>query len=230
MTTLLKQAGNPIESPKHSFGIYNVFVINIVRRKDRKEAIEKQLKKMNINYHIYWGWDAKELGEELTNQEIDFFYEKKFYSWLKTDNIILGRKGCMLSHLKILKYALNKGLHNIMVIEDDANFINHYIPTIPKDAMMLYLGGKVEGKKPITNRDWILIKQFKLWELTAYIIPTNHNIWCIYSQLTKKGLCPRVIDGMYCTRVQKKYPCYLLNKEIVSQNRKLKSDVTFINI
>ena len=229
ITIISKQGENPMKLLTHSFGVYNVFVINIKRREDRKISIENQLKKMGIDFKIYYGWDSKLIGEEITNQEIDYFYDKPFYSWLKTENIILGRKGCMLSHLKILRYALKKGLKNIMVIEDDAIFINHYLPPIPNNALLLYLGGKIQGKKPITNRDWILIDSFKLWELTAYIIPTNYNIHRIYSELVRKGLCPRVIDGMYCSRIQKKYPCYLLNKEIVKQNRSFDSDVTFIN-
>tara|TARA_R100000541_G_scaffold58850_1_gene70858 strand:+ start:391 stop:1155 length:765 start_codon:yes stop_codon:yes gene_type:complete len=232
INSIPKLENNPIESSRHSFGIYNIFVINLKRRPERLLNIEKQFNKLNIKYKIFWGWDAKTLGDDLTDQELKLYYDNPWYSWTKDKDKILGRKGCTLSHIKCLNYAILCKLDNILIIEDDVEFKTDLIPKIPDDAVLAYLGGYIINKKKInleTKDDWILINNFLVYENTAIIIPTYEKICKVYNLVAKKGLCPRTIDGLFVNRVQKTEKCYILNKKICKQNRKkFESDITFM--
>ena len=214
----------------HSIGIYNIFIINLKRNENRKQHIVKQLEKFNIKYKIYWGWDAKTLGVELTDQELEFYYNQKFNNWTKNKELILGRKGATLSHLKLLKYAITKDLDNILVIEDDTIFNTNLIPKLPIDADLVYLGGTSRIKSKIvkhsTNKDWILIKDFKVLETHAIIYPNKNSMLNIYNKLLINS--PTVYDAMLSTKIQKHFNCYILNKKIAHQDRyNFKSDLSY---
>ena len=71
-----------------------VFYINLEHRKDRKKQIESELNKMNLNYERY--------------------------NAIKKEK---GYLGCSLSHLNILKEAKRRNLKNVLIFEDDFQFI-----------------------------------------------------------------------------------------------------------
>lgn len=73
----------------------NVFYINLNSRPDRKQHIENQMKLLN--------WKAK-----------------RFPAILHKDGAI----GCALSHLALIRYAKNNNLDHILILEDDATFLN----------------------------------------------------------------------------------------------------------
>jgi glycosyl transferase family 25 len=75
--------------------ITNIYYINLDRRIDRKMHIETQLKLLN--------WKATRFPAILHS---------------------FGALGCSLSHLAMLKYAKNKNLDHILILEDDVSFLN----------------------------------------------------------------------------------------------------------
>lgn len=208
---------------------YNIFLINLKRRPDRLEHARTQLKQFDLDYEVWGAWDASTIDEKVTDQEIEIMCSKPFYSWSKKENLITGRKGCMLSHLKLLEYAFRKRLRQLLVFEDDLVLTSSYIPPPPGDAVMCFLGGKIEGKLPEGTEEWIRIKNFKVWELHSYMVIGHHNIWRCFRAMTDPNLCPRAIDAMVVKRIQPKLPCYVLRNQICKQNREIKSDVTFID-
>jgi GR25 family glycosyltransferase involved in LPS biosynthesis len=75
--------------------IDKIIYINLERRKDRKEQIEKQLDEFKLSYERFEAIDNKEQGT----------------------------LGCGYSHLNVLKLAKERGYKNILILEDDFEFL-----------------------------------------------------------------------------------------------------------
>ncbi len=80
----------------------SIYIVNLIERKDRRDQIVKELEKINI----YLTPGKVELFSAVKPTEAKGFETS-------------GTRGCFLSHLEILKIAQEKGLSNILVIEDD---------------------------------------------------------------------------------------------------------------
>jgi glycosyl transferase family 25 len=82
----------------------DVFVINLELRTDRRAAMRKQLSQI--------GWRAT------------------FFPAIRPDNAAgfpsVGARGCFLSHLAVLKNALQAGLPQLVILEDDLNFADDF--------------------------------------------------------------------------------------------------------
>ena len=78
-----------------SHNIDKIFYINLDKRTDRKEEIENELQRMGLT--------------------------AERYSAIYTPNS--GIVGCGYSHLNVLKLAKEKGYKNVLVLEDDFEFI-----------------------------------------------------------------------------------------------------------
>jgi glycosyl transferase family 25 len=75
--------------------ITNAFYINLEKRTDRKENVEKELDKIGI--------------------------KASRFNAIKMEN---GAIGCSMSHLKILQEAYDNKLDHILIVEDDITFLN----------------------------------------------------------------------------------------------------------
>jgi GR25 family glycosyltransferase involved in LPS biosynthesis len=120
----------------------NTFVLNLDRRPDRLELVNKQLSKHNINYIRVSAIDGKLL--ENVNPKIGNGWNH------------VGVAGCLLSHRKILDIAISRDLENYLVVEDDTilddNFqnIHFYLKQLPLDWDVVYIGGLHLGPlKPV---------------------------------------------------------------------------------
>ncbi len=78
------------------------YVINLSERKDRRKAIVGELTRA---------------GMPLCEGRVEMFAAVKPKDRLGFPNI--GARGCFLSHLGILHLALNRGLPNVLIVEDD---------------------------------------------------------------------------------------------------------------
>jgi len=76
--------------------IKNIFYINLEHRRDRKEHIENQLKRVGL-----------------------FNFER--FNAVKLSD---GRIGCSMSHLQCLKLAKERNYDHLMICEDDTTFLN----------------------------------------------------------------------------------------------------------
>lgn len=77
-----------------SHNIDKIYYVNLDKRTDRKEQIEKELNDYGLNYERFSAIEYKEFGAY----------------------------GCALSHLAILKEAKQKGYKNVWILEDDFTF------------------------------------------------------------------------------------------------------------
>ena len=136
------------------------YVINLAHRTDRLLKMEKQLKRVGIdNYEIF-----KAIQPTL---EDVYEWNPKFIipvpQWLSSgktdiDKYRIGSLGCLKSHLEVIKDAISKGYENIMILEDDTEFLfdmkfkdalrylkPHTDKVIDNDYGILYLSGNHNG-------------------------------------------------------------------------------------
>lgn len=108
-----------------------VYVINLPRRKDRRETIANAWERTGVPLPLrfFSGCDGR-----------DFEPPK---SW----DVGKGAFGCYLSHTSILIEAVRTGLENVLILEDDACFADDFadrlgavLADLPRDYDQLYLG------------------------------------------------------------------------------------------
>lgn len=87
--------------------IQNVFYINLEHRKDRKEHVENELKKISL------------VGQR--------------FNAIKTKN---GAIGCSMSHLRLLQDAVKNNLSHIVILEDDITFLDPNLFTQNLDSFL----------------------------------------------------------------------------------------------
>jgi glycosyl transferase family 25 len=171
--------------------IDKIFYINLDSRKDRKEEILYQFKRMNIP-------------------------EEKIHRF-PAISARPGAIGCALSHLNLLMFIKQKGYTNTIIFEDDFDFIvtpdelnqnlNDFFTTIPKYdvAMLSYnLHGKGEFNKVCgraldvqTTSGYMIHKDFldKLINLykktTPLLIKTNATVERYVCDQSWKSLQPQ---------------------------------------
>jgi GR25 family glycosyltransferase involved in LPS biosynthesis len=109
-----------------------IFYINLSHRADRNALILSQLKKLGV----------KEEKIERIEGEHD---------------VLNGHRGCALSHIKALKLAQERGLKEVLILEDDAFFLadNDEIETHLgyfydriKTFDIFFLGGRIKKSEP----------------------------------------------------------------------------------
>ena len=84
----------------------NVWVINLERRKDRWELVNKRLRALGLNPRKWIATDA---------QDPSF---NKLYEKLKTTRL-KGEVACYMSHLKLWKHLQKLGVKDALIFEDD---------------------------------------------------------------------------------------------------------------
>jgi Mrp family chromosome partitioning ATPase/capsular polysaccharide biosynthesis protein len=86
-----------------------IFIINLPERKDRREAITRELRRQ---------------GLEVDGRRVCFFAANRPET---PENFpSLGARGCYLSHLNVLRRARDEGVQRLLVLEDDVQF--HRMP------------------------------------------------------------------------------------------------------
>ena len=136
----------------------------------REDLIKCPLKlnKFVISLDNETGKDRRETGYDDTyhwwrgvNGKVDLTYESEscqkmisYHNILKTPQH-LGKTGCFLSHLTLLKHIVEHKINNVLIVEDDALKMRDLPNELPQDSIT-YLGGFI-GNKKITSKQKISI-------------------------------------------------------------------------
>ncbi len=167
--------------------VYDIYCINVDKRKDRRLRMQRQAKRRKFAVKF---WKVK----------------------LNKDPI----KGCLQSHLQIIQNAKRRKLPSILILEDDAKLTTKrlYIPTVPKNWDMLYLGGNVQ--KIIDDDEFNDEKYWKratILTTHAYIIRDS-----IYDEVIK-GLqnYSGPIDVFYAEEIHPRKKCCIVIPSIFTQ-------------
>ena len=151
--------------------IQNAFYINLSSRTDRKEHVEKEMRKMGINAERF---DA-----------------------IKLPN---GAIGCSMSHLKCLTIAKEKNWTHLLIMEDDITFtnpelfksqLNKFLKRQPSWDVVLFAGN---NRPPYIKIDDYCAKVKRCQTTTGYLVQNHyydtliHNIRVGMNLLMKNPL------------------------------------------
>ena len=194
-----------------------IFIINLPYRTDRKEHMINEMKKQNISNYEFFSAIKPTLNEVNDWNSNYCKHVKKDVHPLKFDNYRIGCLGCLKSHVEVIKLALTRNYQNILILEDDTEFINDfsklydYSQQIDNNYDMLYLCGSHLGKK--TNISPNIQKVIGTYTTGSYCI----------SEKVMKYLIDNIngydkeIDGFYAKEIQHLFNCYCVLPHITKQ-------------
>ena len=159
-----------------------IICINLDRRPDRWAEMQIQFSKNNIEAMRFSAIDGNPMGWKSDN------FEGKQISFE-------GAMGCIASHVAIYKMAKANNWKNVLIIEDDCDFIddltikfNNSIKTLHDDWDLLYFGGVHEtrgGKFKPEKFNKYFVKAKRIITTTCYAV--NHSCYdLILDTVTKK--------------------------------------------
>jgi len=210
---------------------FEIFYVNLARRPERRRAIEQQLSRLGLleQAHYIQAIDGQTLPETPELEE----RIRRFKTMARRRERILGRIGCLESHLNILRRAVRLGLDRILVIEDDCVFkpdiTRKWEFTPPPNAKIIYFGGLFWKQQPepnIQTGEWVSINRqhLKLATTICYAIIGQDNIREIYETVSQAR--PSAIDLLYINHIQNKGHCYVINPVACYQSDQFVSDVS----
>jgi hypothetical protein len=160
-------------------------VINLKTRNDKKIYMEQQLKGRGFEY--------------------DFFYADKHED---------PKRGCLESHITVIKKALEKGVTHLLILEDDCKFIKGFsvMEEPPKDWDMLYLGGTVYR---ILDRKYKGYAKVQAWTTHGYIINMQNRE--LVNSILVAWDYEGEIDRYYLEKIHPKFNAYVCDPMIAIQ-------------
>lgn len=179
-----------------------IVVINLEKRKDRREQVTEELQKHLISAYIATGYNGPDI-------------------FPCVDKKHAAQMGCMMSHLECIRYAKSKHLESILILEDDVEFhpdlqllFSEAIDELPKDWGLLYLGGNTnrdpKALVPVTDK---ISKVNYLLCLHAYAVHRSaYDLILNYSEISKN----RIID-VVMVELQPVIPTYKIEPSVAWQ-------------
>lgn len=132
--------------------------------------------------------------------------------------------GCFRSHINAIRYAQNRNLSSVLILEDDILIRDNIreLATIPFPCDgkwdILYLGGILTRYDGIDNsRKWV---KGTIWCNHAYLVKQHMYLPILEFVDTFPDLADleqRNIDYMYTEYIQPKYECWLANEQYIIQ-------------
>ncbi|MDD3448826.1 MAG: glycosyltransferase family 25 protein [Gammaproteobacteria bacterium] len=94
----------------------HVFVINLMRREDRRQGMMQQLDHLDLDFEFVPAVDGANLGRD---DMVQYRLSKSAIA-LREGGMHQNEIACLLSHMKVYKMILEKNLPYALVLEDDA--------------------------------------------------------------------------------------------------------------
>jgi glycosyl transferase, family 25 len=150
----------------------SVYIINLPSRTDRRLEMEDQFSK---------------IGVQIDGKRVRFFPAIRPDG--PADFPTLGTRGCFMSHLAALTHARDRGVGNVLLLEDDCNFVGNFNRriailhgTLPKSAWSFFYGGALNTIEPnrlqngwldsaqaVVGAHFLAVNNTVLPELVAYL-------------------------------------------------------------
>ncbi|NXO39219.1 GT252 galactosyltransferase, partial [Locustella ochotensis] len=161
-----------------SFSSTQIFMINLKRRKDRRDRMLRTLYEQEIAVKVVEAVDGKALNtSQLKALSIEMLpgYRDPYSSRPLTR----GEIGCFLSHYYIWKEVVSRGLEKTLVIEDDVRFEHQFKRKLVKlmddieqaqlDWELIYIGRKrmqvQEPERAVPNVRNLVEADYSYWTL-----------------------------------------------------------------
>jgi GR25 family glycosyltransferase involved in LPS biosynthesis len=223
-STLPKCPRSIEKDPSSPVRLYDrIYIINLETRTDRYRHMKGELDRLELNNYQFFP------AVKPTREEVEQWHPKfcQYMSGRLGNRFAayqIGALGCLMSHLAIMREALEKGYERILILEDDTKFartieeLRDHLPEIGNAFDMLYL---TVNNYRIANR---LTEHFfrvrKGLTTSAYIITRK-----LMEEVVKQLLnYPKEIDVFYTEKIQPAYRC-LVHKPYITGQIASRSDI-----
>ncbi|XP_058805518.1 glycosyltransferase 25 family member [Phymastichus coffea] len=177
---------------KDKLGFSNVYMINLVRRPERRRRMLTCFNELGISVEIVDAVDGRTLNESLLNAwniKMMPSYEDPYHKRPMT----MGEVGCFLSHYIVWNRIVEDEHSNALVLEDDVRFepyfrqkVQYILQELEKfqsDYDLVYVGRKRMQKDSETRV-----------EGSKYLVYAGYSYWTVGYLLSAKG-AKKLIDA-----------------------------------
>jgi len=196
-----------------------IICINLDRRSDRWMEVQQQFKKAGISVERYSAIDGNPMS---------WNHVRNKANPLGTEDIkFRGVAGCMASHVNIWKMAKEKGWKNVLIVEDDCDFVHEVqerfterINQVPLNWDLLYLGGIHETRGGLYIPDKIsqhIVKAKRMITTTCYAIKDTCYDLAINTVLADEPWFHTAVDGYLGAYVQSECNTYAFQPPLAWQ-------------
>lgn len=172
--------------------IDKIFCINLNCRFDRKQRCEEIFKKYDLRAEFFPAIDGKNLN-------------------IKT-KIKSGHVGCCLSHREIYRKFSNSNWNNILILEDDVEFVEDFVDLfdlyyreVPNDWHLLYFGGNHNNTTKNMISDHIH-KLHNTYTTHCYLL-NRKAIPFLLTEFDDCNIYTQEVD-VHLSNIQKRISCY----------------------
>lgn len=174
------------ERKPDKLGFDQVYVINLVRRPERRIKMIATLKELSIDAYFLDAVDGKSLNESYLKQ-LGVKQLPGYADPYHGRDMTMGEIGCFLSHYLIWKDIKENGYKRIIVFEDDVRFEPFFRQKLDK---VVY-----EADYVVEDWDLIYIGRKRLYrepepevEGTSMLIWPNYSYWTLSYMITYNGV------------------------------------------
>lgn len=198
--------------------IDKIFIINLEKRTDRKEEMMKEMEKHNIQNYEFYNADRPSIQDIIQwNNNYCNHVKTSFRNAQKFLMYQIGSLGCLKSHLGVCKLALERKYKNVLILEDDTQFIHNldmlaeFSSQINNEYDMLYLCGSHNGVRETVSKN--IVKTAKTHTTGSYLITENAMKYLVdnIQSYTKE------IDVYYADEIQSRFSCFCALPHITKQ-------------
>lgn len=193
-----------------------IFFINMNHRKDRLESVTTEFEKQNIDADRYPGCKVyiEDLHPSTYNQLVSPHGTKAKY--------IESAIGCKTSQYNIIRLAKERGYKNVLIFEDDIQFVfdkettaetlKGALSELPEDYDLLYFSGN--HLHPLQDVGKKFLKRTS-GTLTCHAYCINSKIFdFLLDDMMRVGI---EIDNYYINKIQSRGNCYVVQPGLVTQ-------------
>lgn len=185
-----------------------IYFINLDRDYTRRERCEKLFRDLDIQVERFAGIDVQKEKEKCN------YYNNIIFS----DTLKESELGCLLSHISIIKNAINKGYKSIIIFEDDIEFCQNFIEQfenyyrqLPDDWCLLYFSGNHLETPHLLSNNIMRVKK----TLTTHSYAIKKDLF--KTILEHPMLFHQPIDIFYAKYIQPYYPSYCFYPHLTYQ-------------
>lgn len=170
-----------------------IYVITAILSKERQKSIKYQLDNLGIDFEFIYGIDFYNIKHDRFNNIINYPNMVLEYNHMNNDGVY----GAAMSHYKAILLSYELGYNNVLIIEDDACFINdiklieNYFNNIPEDADFI----------TYTPR---FMEYYEYNKFNDYILKNKNNKYIILDK-SYNSLCGNGMYAILNRDVMKKY-------------------------
>jgi len=198
--------------------IDKIFIINLETRTDRKNEMIKELKKHNIQNYEFYNADRPSIPDIIEwNNNYCNHVITSFRTMQKFLRYQIGCLGCLKSHLGVCKLALERNYKNVLILEDDTQFIHNldiltgFTCQINNEYDMLYLCGSHHGVRETVSKN--IVKTAKTHTTGSYLITENAMKYLVNNIQSYS----KEIDVYYADEIQPIFNCFCTSPHITKQ-------------